>query len=461
MTIRQLPDFAFRSASATTRPRWPTSTPATTRLLRGRASSTCWSGCSVFHDLPLDRGSAPASRPRHLDRRLHPRSDAAAVARSRATSGSSSPSRSSTRRCPTGRRWTRCPTRRPSGPSLRRHGFRVREADRDDGIRLPLRRPPPVDEARDAVHPPRADPVPRRGRRDVAARRRAGPGRRRGRVADRPADRDARPAARQELGFEAPGSRDRPGQRLHDRPRASTRTARRSPARRSGSTTRCRSPATRSTRTGSGPRRTSSIRDAAGPAAVGRPGAADRRGRRLAVRDDRRSRAATSACSCSCAADADGTRRARRPAVPRRRDGRRRLADRRATSSPLALAARRDRRAARTWTSRSGCRTFSDYTLLIAKKDPGQGIVWTAFASLIAGIAITFYLPRRRIWARLAPDGRAGDRRPVGSLRRRRARVRAAARRPRRRAAAGLTTEVGAGAEIVHSAATLRVAPRR
>jgi cytochrome c biogenesis protein ResB len=48
---------------------------------------------------------------------------------------------------------------------------------------------------------------------------------------------------------------------------------------------------------------------------------------------------------------------------------------------------------------------FGEYTLLIAKKDPGQGIIWTAFASLIAGIAITFYLPRRRIWARLSPAG--------------------------------------------------------
>src|SRR5262245_56059906 len=48
------------------------------------------------------------------------------------------------------------------------------------------------------------------------------------------------------------------------------------------------------------------------------------------------------------------------------------------------------------------------YTLLIAKRDPGQGIVWIAFASLIAGIVITFWLPRRRVWARLAPDGQLG-----------------------------------------------------
>ncbi len=51
---------------------------------------------------------------------------------------------------------------------------------------------------------------------------------------------------------------------------------------------------------------------------------------------------------------------------------------------------------------------FSEYTLLIAKHDPGQGLVWLAFLSLITGITITFYLPRRRIWARLASDGRLG-----------------------------------------------------
>lgn len=48
---------------------------------------------------------------------------------------------------------------------------------------------------------------------------------------------------------------------------------------------------------------------------------------------------------------------------------------------------------------------FSEYTLLIAKKDPGQGIVWAAFAALIVGLSITFYLPRRRVWARIDRDG--------------------------------------------------------
>jgi cytochrome c biogenesis protein len=45
-------------------------------------------------------------------------------------------------------------------------------------------------------------------------------------------------------------------------------------------------------------------------------------------------------------------------------------------------------------------------TVLVAKRDPGQGLVWLAFGSLIAGLLIVFYLPRRRIWARLDPAGR-------------------------------------------------------
>ena len=45
------------------------------------------------------------------------------------------------------------------------------------------------------------------------------------------------------------------------------------------------------------------------------------------------------------------------------------------------------------------------YSLLIAKQDPGQGIVWLAFGFLLAGLLITFYLPRRRVWTRLTPDG--------------------------------------------------------
>ncbi|HSL33371.1 MAG TPA: cytochrome c biogenesis protein ResB, partial [Candidatus Limnocylindrales bacterium] len=71
---------------------------------------------------------------------------------------------------------------------------------------------------------------------------------------------------------------------------------------------------------------------------------------------------------------------------------------------PLALAAGEATQARGTDFS-VGVKGFGEYTLLIAKKDPGQGFVWTAFGLLITGLAITFYLPRRRIWARVAPSG--------------------------------------------------------
>ena len=44
-------------------------------------------------------------------------------------------------------------------------------------------------------------------------------------------------------------------------------------------------------------------------------------------------------------------------------------------------------------------------TIVIAKQDPGAAIVWVAFGLLIVGLLITFYLPRRRVWTRIAPDG--------------------------------------------------------
>ncbi len=50
-------------------------------------------------------------------------------------------------------------------------------------------------------------------------------------------------------------------------------------------------------------------------------------------------------------------------------------------------------------------RDFGEFTLLIAKRDPGQGIVWTAFGLLITGLLITFWMPRRRVWARVTADG--------------------------------------------------------
>ena len=47
----------------------------------------------------------------------------------------------------------------------------------------------------------------------------------------------------------------------------------------------------------------------------------------------------------------------------------------------------------------------SQYSLVIAKKDPGAGIAWAAFGLLIAGLLITFWMPRRRIWGRLDSTG--------------------------------------------------------
>ena len=50
-------------------------------------------------------------------------------------------------------------------------------------------------------------------------------------------------------------------------------------------------------------------------------------------------------------------------------------------------------------------RDVGAFSVLIAKQDPGQGIVWFAFGCLIVGLAITFYLPRRRVWARVNAEG--------------------------------------------------------
>jgi cytochrome c biogenesis protein len=50
-------------------------------------------------------------------------------------------------------------------------------------------------------------------------------------------------------------------------------------------------------------------------------------------------------------------------------------------------------------------RSVGAFSILIAKQDPGQGIVWLAFGSLILGLLITFYFPRRRVWTRLSPAG--------------------------------------------------------
>jgi cytochrome c biogenesis protein len=45
------------------------------------------------------------------------------------------------------------------------------------------------------------------------------------------------------------------------------------------------------------------------------------------------------------------------------------------------------------------------YAGVIVKRDPGATLVWVSFGLLILGLALTFFLPRRRVWARLSPEG--------------------------------------------------------
>ncbi|MFN8557588.1 MAG: cytochrome c biogenesis protein ResB [Dehalococcoidia bacterium] len=55
---------------------------------------------------------------------------------------------------------------------------------------------------------------------------------------------------------------------------------------------------------------------------------------------------------------------------------------------------------------------------LTVRRDPGTGLVWMAVGLLTAGLAVTFYVPRRRLWLRLTP-GRlavAGEARPATDL---------------------------------------------
>ena len=49
-----------------------------------------------------------------------------------------------------------------------------------------------------------------------------------------------------------------------------------------------------------------------------------------------------------------------------------------------------------TWTGTGG------WTGLAVKNDPGENIIWVAFICLISGLVLSFYFPRRRVWARFA-----------------------------------------------------------
>ena len=45
-----------------------------------------------------------------------------------------------------------------------------------------------------------------------------------------------------------------------------------------------------------------------------------------------------------------------------------------------------------------------EYTGVLVKRDPGSAIIWVAATLLIGGLLITFYVPRRRLWARVTPN---------------------------------------------------------
>ncbi len=44
------------------------------------------------------------------------------------------------------------------------------------------------------------------------------------------------------------------------------------------------------------------------------------------------------------------------------------------------------------------------WTGMVIRNDPGQPVIWLAFGLLIVGLALTFYFPRRRAWARVTDE---------------------------------------------------------
>lgn len=45
-------------------------------------------------------------------------------------------------------------------------------------------------------------------------------------------------------------------------------------------------------------------------------------------------------------------------------------------------------------------RAPTSYIGLIAKRDPGQGLIWLGAVLLVAAISVSLLRPRRRVWAR-------------------------------------------------------------
>lgn len=44
-----------------------------------------------------------------------------------------------------------------------------------------------------------------------------------------------------------------------------------------------------------------------------------------------------------------------------------------------------------------------EYTGILVKRDPGSWFIWVATALLIGGLAVTFWVPRRRLWLKVTP----------------------------------------------------------
>ena len=255
----------------------------------------------------------------HLDRRVHARPDAAAVAPVGRHPGRPAGRRTSTRSCRTGRRCPGIDAPTPSDGVLRRHRFRVREATGDGRRPLPLRRPPPVHEDGDAAHPHRADPVPRRRRRHEPARRARRGSSSPAATASR-SSRSGRPAcsSSRTSASRRPGSARRPGDATSRPISPSTETASYSPAR----SIRVNDPLSIAGFTfhenGFRPAPLLTIHDADGALLWDGPVALTDTADGLAVRDDGRAGPRRRPARCSCGPAADGVDALSRPALPGR-----------------------------------------------------------------------------------------------------------------------------------------------
>lgn len=59
------------------------------------------------------------------------------------------------------------------------------------------------------------------------------------------------------------------------------------------------------------------------------------------------------------------------------------------------------------------------YTGITIKRDPGSNIVWLGSALLIIGSCLVFFLPHRRLWARVRPNADGTSRVTLGAPARR------------------------------------------